>query len=85
MINRIPEIRERIEAALNPTQLEIIDDSHKHIGHAGAAGGGGHYTVKISSAVFSGKSRLEQHRLIYAALGELMDREIHALRIKVSS
>lgn len=83
MTDRIALIRERLETALNPSRLEIADDSHKHIGHAGAASGGGHYTVKIASSEFKEKSRIEQHKLIYVALGDLMEREIHALKIKV--
>ena len=83
MTDRITKIRECLDSALTPTTLEIIDDSHKHIGHAGALGGGGHYTVKISSPLFANKSRIKQHQLIYTALGNLMEHEIHALRIKI--
>ena len=68
-------------AALNPTVLEIIDESHKHAGHAGARDGGGHYVLNIVSAQFSGKNTVARHRMIYSALGELMKREIHALTI----
>jgi BolA protein len=68
-------------AVLNPTVLEIIDESHKHAGHAGARDGGGHYVLNIVSAQFSGKNTVARHRMIYSALGELMKREIHALTI----
>jgi BolA protein len=61
--------------------LEIIDESHKHAGHAGARDGGGHYVLNIVSAQFSGKNTVARHRMIYSALGELMKREIHALTI----
>jgi BolA protein len=66
---------------LHPTQIEIVDDSARHAGHAGARDGGGHYNLTIESTQFAGKSTLARHRLIYAALGDLMQREIHALAI----
>jgi BolA protein len=69
-------------AALDPTTLEIIDESHKHAGHAGARDGGGHYLLNIVSNQFSGKNTVARHRMIYSALGELMKREIHALTIR---
>ena len=69
-------------AVLNPTILEIIDESHKHAGHAGARDGGGHYVLNIVSAQFAGNSTVARHRMIYSALGELMKREIHALTIQ---
>jgi BolA family transcriptional regulator, general stress-responsive regulator len=69
-------------AVLNPTILEIIDESHKHAGHAGARDGGGHYVLNIVSAQFAGNNTVARHRMIYSALGELMKREIHALTIQ---
>jgi BolA protein len=69
--------------AFSPTHLEITNDSHRHIGHAGAQSGGGHFTVTISANVFQGKKLLACHRLIYAALGDLMQKKIHALKIRV--
>ena len=69
-------------AVLEPTVLEIIDESHKHAGHAGARGGGGHYVLNIVAAQFSGNNTVARHRMIYSALGELMKREIHALTIQ---
>ena len=69
-------------AVLNPTILEIIDESRKHAGHAGARDGGGHYVVRIVSAQFVGKSTIARHRMIYSAMGELMKREIHALTLQ---
>lgn len=68
-------------AALQPTQIEITDDSHKHAGHAGARDGGGHYQLRIVSALFAGKPTLARHRMIYSALGEMMKHDIHALHI----
>ena len=67
---------------LDPVYLEIIDESHRHAGHAGARDGGGHYVLHITSAQFVGRNTVERHRMIYSALGELMKREIHALTIQ---
>jgi BolA protein len=73
-------IRERL-AGLEPELVEIYDDSGEHVGHAGAQGGGGHYQLTIVSRRFDGQSRLARHRMVYAALGELMRSRIHALAI----
>ena len=72
-------------AVLNPTTLEIIDESRKHAGHAGARDGGGHYVLHIVSAQFAGNNTVARHRMIYSALGELMKREIHALTIQAQA
>ena len=82
MIDRIDMIRERLTTSLSPASLDITDDSHQHIGHAGAANGGGHFTVHIVAAAFAGQSLIQRHRLIYNALGDAMQNEIHALSIK---
>jgi BolA protein len=79
---RIERMRVLLERALAPLALEIRDDSHRHAGHAGARGGQGHYGVDIVSAAFAGKPPLARHRLVYAALGELMQTDIHALAIR---
>ena len=79
-MSTIDRMQQRL-AALAPSHLEIVDDSAKHAGHAGAADGGGHYNLTIESAQFAGKSTLARHRLIYSALADLMQREIHALAI----
>ena len=68
-------------AALDPVSIEIIDDSAKHAGHAGARSGGGHFRLQIVSPRFAGLRTMERHRLVYDALGPLMKREIHALSI----
>lgn len=73
-------LRERL-TSLSPLAIEIIDDSALHAGHAGA-GQGGHYRLRIVAEAFSGKSTVARHRLVYAALGELMRSRIHALSIK---
>lgn len=75
------DIRQRL-AALAPSTIELIDDSHLHAGHAGARSGGGHYRLTIVSAAFSGKNTVARHRLVYDTLGDLMRREIHALAIQ---
>jgi BolA protein len=69
-------------AVLEPTRVEIVDESHLHAGHAGAASGGGHYRLTVVSPLFVGKSTLERHRMIYSALHELMQHGIHALNIR---
>ena len=73
-------IEERL-AALQPSHIDIRDDSALHAGHEGAKGGGGHYALTIVSPQFAGKNTLARHRMIYAALGDLMQHKIHALAI----
>ena len=74
-------IRERL-AALEPSAIELTDESAQHAGHAGAAPGGGtHWRLRIVSPRFSGKPTLARHRMVYQALGELMQDPIHALAI----
>ena len=77
------KIQQRLEDALQPTTLELIDESQLHIGHAGAKAGGQHFAVTISSAKFSGLNKLACHRLIYKALHDLMPLPLHALRINI--
>ena len=72
----------KLRAALDVTSLEIVDESHLHVGHAGAASGGGHFQVVITAKDFSGLSKLARHRLVYEALGDAMKTDIHALSIK---
>lgn len=72
-------------AALEPIAIEIIDDSAKHAGHAGAKSGGGHFRLTIVSPRFAGCKTMERHRLVYDALGPLMKREIHALSISAKT
>lgn len=74
------ELETALRAALEPSALAVIDDSHQHIGHAGAKEGG-HYTVRITSARFAGLPRVARHRLVYDALRPLMPGGIHALAI----
>ncbi len=79
---RVERIRALLQAALAPASLEVSDDSHRHAGHAGARGGQGHFGVDIVSAAFAGKPPLARHRLVYAALGAMMQTDIHALAIR---
>lgn len=83
-MTRIERIREAL-AALQPVTLDVIDDSYKHAGHEGARDGRGHFTVRIVSPVFAGKASLARHRAIYAALGEMMQTDIHALAIEAKA
>ena len=78
-------MQERLEKAFNPTSLEIIDDSADHIGHAGAEGGAGHYTVIIKAPAFEGVMPVKKHQMVYDILGDMIGPEIHALRIKASA
>ena len=82
---RVALIRERLESALQPDELEIVDDSRRHAGHAGARDGRGHFNVRILSRHFSGKKTVERHRMVYAALGSLMQTDIHALGVTALS
>ena len=79
-MSTIDAMRDKL-AALDPQRLEILDDSAKHAGHAGAKEGG-HYRLTIVSPRFSGCATMQRHRLIYEALGPMMRGEIHALSIK---
>jgi BolA protein len=75
----VEQIRRRLTEALAPVALEVLDEGHKHAGHANA--GKGHFHVRIVSAAFAGISPLKRHRMVYAALDGLMDEGIHALSI----
>ena len=76
----VAQLRGALERALNPRSLEIVDDSARHAGHAGAQGGG-HYRVTLVAEAFRGRSQLERHRLVYAAVAPLMSGSVHALNI----
>ena len=82
MSDRIAMIEQRLRSALAIDSIEIEDESHLHIGHPGAASGGGHFHVTIVAENFKGLATLARHRLIYDALGDAMETEIHALSIK---
>ena len=75
-------IRQRLTAALAPSALALVDESARHAGHAGARPQGeSHFRLSIVAAAFAGRSRLERQRMVFAALGDLMQTEIHALAI----
>jgi len=76
-------VRNRLQEALEPEHLEIVDDSHHHEGHQGdRAHGGAHLTVTIVSSRFDGLSLVERHRLVYGAVNDLLKQEIHALSME---
>ena len=78
---RVERLAERLQA-LEPDQLEVVDNSHHHAGHAGAADGRGHFSVFVVSKQFAGLNTLRRHRLVYEAVGDLMITDIHALSIE---
>jgi BolA protein len=80
--SRSEKLAARLRAALDPTDLEIIDDSHRHAGHSGVADGRGHFTVIVVSERFHGLPVLRRHRLVYEAVGDLMATDVHALSIQ---
>lgn len=77
---RVSRLRAAIEHGLSPLQLDIIDDSASHAGHAGAREGG-HFRVRVIAEAFRGKNQIQRHRMVFAAVGDLMGRDIHALNI----
>jgi BolA protein len=79
---RLEAIRDCLQQALSPLELQVVDDSHRHVGHEGARDGRGHFSVRIVSASFEGQPLLARHRLVYDALGALMQTDIHALALK---
>jgi BolA protein len=80
------EMLRKLRSALDPTRIELVDDSEQHRGHGGYnPAGESHFSLMIESPAFSGKSRVERQRMIYAALGELMENRVHALSIRASA
>jgi BolA protein len=80
------EMLARLNSALSPTGIELIDDSEQHRGHGGYnPAGESHFSLHIESPAFAGKSRVERQRMIYAALGELMRERVHALSIRATA
>lgn len=78
---RQAELEKRLRQALQPDELLIRDQSDLHAGHAGAQDGRGHFAVRITANAFEGLSRIKRHRLVYDAVGDLMETDIHALSI----
>ncbi|WP_309681463.1 BolA family protein [Polaromonas sp.] len=81
----VDAIERQLRAQLNPTRLEVFDESGAHAGHAGAnaEGFGSHFRVRIASPLFAGKSRVAQHRLVYDAMQNFIDQGLHALAIEI--
>jgi BolA protein len=80
------EMLARLNSALSPTSIELTDDSEQHRGHGGYnPAGESHFSLRIESAAFAGKNRVERQRMIYAALGELMRERVHALSIRATA
>jgi BolA family transcriptional regulator, general stress-responsive regulator len=82
-VEKVERIRQRLTDALAPLELDVIDEGHKHAGHAGE--GRGHFFARIVSAAFAGKNPIERHRMVYAALGDMMPDGIHALAIEAKA
>jgi BolA protein len=82
--SREQRLRERLVTRFAPTRLTIEDESHLHAGHAGAAGGHGHFRVTIVADAFRGVSPVARHRMVYAAVDDLLKTDIHALSIEAS-
>lgn len=74
-------IQEKLTEAFTPVSLQVKDQSHLHAGHEGAKSGGGHFDVRIIAEAFQGQRPLQRHRMVFDALGAMMESEIHALRI----
>jgi BolA protein len=83
--SRQSRLEQRLTAGLQPQELEVTDDSHLHAGHAGAADGRGHFTVRIVAEKFEGLSMVKRHRLVYEAVGDMMQTDVHALSIQAST
>ena len=79
---RVPEVERRLREAFEPEALDVEDQSHLHAGHEGAKDGRGHFRVMIVSDAFAGMNAIARHRAVYAAMGELMTTDIHALSIE---
>jgi BolA protein len=79
--SRVDRLTERLQA-LEPDHLEVIDNSHHHAGHAGAADGRGHFSLLVVSKQFAGLNTLRRHRLVYETVGDMMITDIHALSIE---
>ena len=76
-------IKQKLTAGLDPSSLEVADESHLHAGHSGAREGGQtHYRIKVASARFSGKGRVERHRMVYALLADEIAEGVHALALQ---
>lgn len=84
-MSRVESIRQCLEQAFEPTELDVIDEGHKHVGHEGAKDGRGHFCVRIVSNAFVGRAPLQRHRLVYEALGAMMQTDIHAISVEAKT
>ena len=84
-VERVRAIEAKLTEAFSPTMLQVKDQSHLHAGHEGAKSGAGHFQVTIVSKAFAGHRPLQRHRMVFSALGSMMDTDIHALRITAST
>ncbi|MGF6709585.1 BolA protein [Luteibacter sp. W1I16] len=82
-VEKVERIRTLLTEALAPVQLDVIDEGHKHAGHSGE--GKGHFLARIVSPAFAGKNPIQRHRMVYAALAEMMPDGIHALAIEAKA
>jgi BolA protein len=80
--DRATAIEQSLTDAFSPQEILVKDQSHLHEGHAGSRDGKGHFEVRIVADAFAGQSRIQRHRMVFDAVGKLMDTDIHALRIK---
>ncbi len=83
--DRKERIRRLLQDSLQPEVLEVTDQSHLHKGHPGARDGRGHFDVMVVSRAFAGRPMIERHRMIYAALGGMLDSDVHALSIRAQT
>jgi BolA family transcriptional regulator, general stress-responsive regulator len=81
MNDRLDRIQDRLTATFAPIECQLLDESHLHAGHAGAASGAGHYRLRLVSERFEGLNRIARHRLVYDCLRDMMQSDIHALNI----
>lgn len=81
-MNRVEEIKRRLVEQLQASSVQVLDEGHKHIGHPGARDGRGHFAVRVVSHAFADKSTLQRHRMVYDAMGTLMQTDIHALSVE---
>jgi BolA family transcriptional regulator, general stress-responsive regulator len=81
------QLHQRLQQVLQPIQLEVVDESYQHLGHAGAngTGSGTHFRVRITAEAFAGKTAVARHRLVYDALQDFMDQGLHALAIEAQT
>lgn len=81
-MNRVDELKHRIRTTLGAELVDVHDDSAQHRGHRGARGGAGHYSVVVVAERFAGMDRVERHRAVYDAVGDMMPSQVHALAVR---